>query len=62
MITLIVQLAIIGLIVWAITTFIPMDARIKKVIYVVAVVCVVVFLLRAFGLWPVADVPIPKLR
>ena len=38
MIELIVTIAILGLIVWAIVTFIPMPVGFKNVIYVVAIV------------------------
>ena len=62
MIELIVTIAILGLIVWAIVTFIPMPVGFKNVIYVVAIVCLVVFLLRAFGLWHGGDIPVPQLR
>jgi hypothetical protein len=63
MITLIVYVAIIGLIVWAITTLIPMDPKFKQVIVVIAIVCVVLLVLSAFGLLPGhLDTSIPKLR
>ena len=64
MISLIVTLAIVGLIVWLVTAYIPMPEVFKKVIYVVAVVCVLLFVLRAFGILhstPIHDVPVPQL-
>lgn len=62
MIELVITIAIVGLIVWAVTTFIPMPAGFKTAIYVVALVCVIVYLLRSFGLWSGGDVPVPQLR
>ena len=60
---LIVYVAIIGLIVWAITTLIPMDPKFKQVIVVIAIVCVVLLVLSAFGLLPShIDTSVPKLR
>ncbi len=62
MIELIVTLAIVGLIVWAVVTYIPMPVAFRNAIIIVAVVCVVVFVLRAFGLWGGSDIPVPNLR
>lgn len=49
LLSLVIVLAMIGLIVWAVTAMIPMPAGIKNVIIVVAVVCAVVYALTAFG-------------
>lgn len=51
MISLIVTIAIVGLIVYLITTFIPMPAQFQKAIYVVAAVGLLLYLLSALGLW-----------
>ncbi len=50
MIELIVYIALCGLIVWAITSLIPMPDPFKKAIYVVAVVGLVLLVLRSAGL------------
>ncbi len=62
MIALIIYVALIGLIVWAITVYIPMPAGFKKVIYIVAIICVAGLILNAFGLLPIHDVAVPQLR
>ncbi len=64
MIELIVTIAILGLIVWAITTLIPMPENFKKAIYIIALVCLLIFVLRAFGIvGPVVhDISVPQLR
>lgn len=49
LISLIIILAVVGLIVWAVTTYIPMDAGIKKLILIVAIVACVLYVLQAFG-------------
>ncbi len=59
MINLIILLVILGLCLYLIESAIPMDAAIKTVIRVVVVLCLVLYLLSAFG---VLDVPIPRLR
>ena len=52
MIGLIISIALLGLIVWAITTLVPMPPKFVQVIYVIAIVCVVLMVLSAFGLMP----------
>lgn len=51
MISIVVTLAVIGLVLWLIETYIPMDAGIKRLIHIVAVVAVVLWLLQVFGVW-----------
>lgn len=63
MITLIVTLAVIGLVVWLITTYIPMPDLFKRVIYIIAVICVVFYLLQVFGLLGhIHDIDVPKIN
>ncbi len=49
LISLIVTLIVIGVLLWLINSYIPMDGKIKKIINVVVVICVVVWLLSVFG-------------
>jgi low temperature requirement protein LtrA len=59
LIGLIVTLVIVGVILWAINTYIPMDAKIKNILNVVVVIAVILWLLSAFGvLGRVGDVRI----
>lgn len=48
-ISLIITLAVIGLILWAVNQYIPMDGKIKQILNVVAIICVVIWLLNVFG-------------
>ncbi len=57
LIELLVVLAVVGLAVWAITTYIPMDPGMKRVIHIVAIVAVVIYLLKVFGIFG-HDIPI----
>ncbi len=59
MISLIILLALVGFVLWLVLTYIPMAAPIKNLIIVVVVICIVLYLLSAFG---IADVPVPRLR
>lgn len=64
MISLIIYIAILGLIVWLVTAYIPMPEGFKRAIYIIAVICVIFILLDAVGLLPlrVYDPPVPQLR
>lgn len=50
LISLVVVLVIVGVILWLINTYIPMDAKIKSILNVVVVIVVIIWLLQAFGL------------
>ncbi len=59
MIELILVLVIIGVALYLIEAFVPMDPAIKVVIRVIVIVVLVLYLLRAFG---IADFPLPRVR
>ncbi len=60
LIELIVMIAVMGLLVWAITTFVPMPEKFKQAIIVIAVVVLVIYVLQAFGLFKhFHDIKIP---
>jgi hypothetical protein len=61
LIQLIVVLAVVGLIVWLVVTYIPMPVIFQRIIIGVAVVCVVLYILRVFGLLGF-DIPLQRLR
>ena len=48
LITLIIVLCIIGVILWAINAYLPMEASIKKILNVVVIVVVLLWLLSLF--------------
>lgn len=49
MIELVLTLALVGFLLWLITTYIPMAPPIKNIITVVVVVCIILWLLNYFG-------------
>jgi hypothetical protein len=52
LINLVLVLIVIGVLLWLINTYIPMDGKIKKIINVVVVVAVVLWILGIFvGGW-----------
>ncbi len=63
MISLIITLVVVGLVLWLINNYIPMDGKIKKILNVVVVICVVVWLLSAFGvIGHGGDIRVPQVR
>lgn len=51
MITIVLTLIVIGVLLWLVTTFIPMNSTIKQIIIAVVIICTVIWLLQATGLW-----------
>jgi len=47
--TLILVIVLVGVLLWAINRFIPMDATIKNILYFVVVLVLILWLLQAFG-------------
>lgn len=60
LISLVVTLMIVGILLWVINTYIPLDPKIKQIINVVVIICVVIWLLRVFGILGAFDVPVPR--
>ena len=50
LIHVIIVLIIVGLLLWLVNNYIPMDAKIKSILNVVVVIAVILWLLQAFGL------------
>ncbi len=50
LISLIVALVVVGVLLWLVNAYIPMDSKIKSILNVVVVIVVVLWLLQAFGL------------
>lgn len=48
--SLILVLVIIGLVLWAINTYIPMQPGIRRILNVVVIIIVIIWLLKIFGL------------
>jgi len=50
LINLVVVLIVVGVLLWLVNSYIPMDAKIKNILNIVVVIAVVLWLLNAFGL------------
>ena len=49
LISLVIVLIVIGIILWLINTYIPMDRKIKTIINVLIIIVVILWLLQSFG-------------
>jgi hypothetical protein len=49
LINLVIILVVVGVILWLINNYIPMDRKIKKILNVVVVIVVILWLLSIFG-------------
>jgi hypothetical protein len=50
LVTLILVLIVVGVLLWLINNYIPMDGKIKGILNAVVVIAVVIWLLQVFGL------------
>jgi hypothetical protein len=63
LISLVITLVVIGVLLWLVNTYIPMDGKIKNILNAVVVICVVVWLLFAFGILNHGgDIRVPQVR
>lgn len=53
LVTIVLTLIVVGVLLWLINTYIPMDGKIKKILNVVVVIAVIIWLL--FGLGIIGD-------
>jgi low temperature requirement protein LtrA len=59
---LIIILALVGLALWAVNAYVPMDPKIKNILNIVVVIVVVLWLLSIFGLLSGLNEPVPRLH
>ena len=63
LISLVVTLIVVGVLLWLINAYIPMDGKIKQILNIVVVIVVVLWLLSAFGiLGHGGDIRVPQVR
>ena len=49
LINLVIVLLVVGVLLWVVNTYIPMDRKIKNIVNIVVVIVVVLWLLQVFG-------------
>jgi hypothetical protein len=62
MLQVLLVLVVVGVLLWLVTTYIPMDMTIKRIIVAVVIVCVVLWLLQVFGVLGLINTPIPRVH
>ena len=50
LLTVLLILIVVGVVLWLVNTYIPMDGKIKNILNVVVVIAVIIWLLKVFGL------------
>jgi 1-acyl-sn-glycerol-3-phosphate acyltransferase len=61
--SVIVTLIVVGVLLWLVNNYIPMDGKIKSILNAVVVICVVVWLLVAFGvITHSGDIHVPQVH
>lgn len=51
LISIVIALAVVGLLLWLVNRYIPMQGQIKNILNAVVVIAVILWLLRVFGLF-----------
>jgi hypothetical protein len=49
LLTILLVIVVVGVLLWAINSFIPMDGKIKSILNIVVVIALIIWLLQAFG-------------
>ena len=50
LINLVITLIVVGVLLWLVNTYIPMDGKIKSILNAVIVIAVILWLLQVFGI------------
>ena len=51
LLTVVLVIIIVGVLLWLVNAYIPMEAMIKRILNIVVIVFLVIWLLKVFGLW-----------
>jgi len=51
LLSILIVIIVVGVLLWIINSFIPMDRKIKQIFNIVVVIVLVIWLLKAFGLF-----------
>lgn len=49
--TIVITLIVVGVLLWLVNAYVPMDGKIKTILNAVVVIAVILWLLRVFGLF-----------
>lgn len=59
LLSLIVTIVVVGVILWLINTYIPMQSTVKNILNIVVIIILIVWLLNAFGLMGTLNRSVP---
>lgn len=51
LLSLLIVIIIVGVLLWLVNAYIPMDGKIKTILNVVVVIALIIYLLKAFGVF-----------
>jgi hypothetical protein len=51
LLTVVIVLIVVGVLLWLINAYIPMDRKVKNILNLVVIIALVIWLLKAFGVW-----------
>lgn len=58
LIGLILTLVVVGVVLWLVNSYIPMDPKVKNILNVVVIIVLVLWLLQVFGLLGALNAPV----
>lgn len=56
LLTIIIVLVVVGVVLYLINTYVPMDSKIKTILNWAVVIILIIWLLKAFGLLHIGDI------
>ncbi len=62
MLQVVLILLIVGVLLWMVNAYVPMDAKVKNILNVFVIICVVIWLLNIFGVFGLVNVPVPRVH
>ncbi len=63
MLSLLITLIVVGILLWAVNSYIPMDQKIKNILNIVVVCVVILWLLNVFGILnAISGVKVPTVK
>ncbi len=51
LLTIVIVIIVVGVLLWLVNSYIPMDRKVKNILNIVVIVLLVIWLLKAFGLF-----------
>ncbi len=60
--TVVITLIVIGVLLWLINSYIPMDGKIKQILNIVVVIVTVLWLLNVFGVINHGNIQVPVIK